>query len=834
MQRTSCLLLLLGILSSVRGQNAYIPPDFYGDAADDKAGFVANGGQVADLNGNPVNDVSYYSLGGAPRVYARKESILSFVVASVDTTSTMDTLRRLDMRPIGENVQWVDPTEYEMKNQVQSFYLPHCPPAGVEQMHLYNRLVYEEVYPYTDLHLYTGKNGGQKMSIVLRSGADPHDIQFQFFGHDSMHIDVAGLLKLYMQGSFIVLPAAVAYQVDANDNIIPLGWGGTWEEEFGIASLYFGTYDPSLPLVLQIQAPPMIDPPQENGLCWSTYFGGDNRDFPEACEVDQFGNFYVTSRTFSTYASFPGIPGQNIFSGASSVLVAKFDAAQNIEWMDFIAGSTNSGPRALTVRKTNPADVFVSAWVNSDDFYLEPDATAFFEPNADSNGPNGALCRFDAVTGALEWSTYFISEGFVEGITVDDNDRLLAVGVSSTDNLPVNQVPAPPNAEQWAYSGEEDAFIAMFNTNEELMWSTYTGGPDVDWLLSVTSLRNRIVAAGYTYSDSVHVLDGGPTAYDQVVRAGGNDLFIMEFDTNGVQLWGTFFGGSGTEHMLHRNHALAIAPLSSDVYMVGQTNSADLPYVSGGGWSDTTYTGSTEGFIARFRGADRAPVWITYVGDTGFTSVTSVAVLKNDEPVVAGLTNDGTVPVVPVWALYSNPNLLGINDGFVMSFDADQELQWSTFYGGENPLQGDRIVDIVNIDNDLLYATGYTGADWDQGQFFPFRDPGNGAFYDFDFDFDVDGFNALFCISEAFTAVQDVSGRAAPFGVHWGAGQLTLTGLVERMVDMRIHDALGQLVAQRTCPVQNGTASISTGQLAPAGYVVQVLNIGSRTFVVQP
>lgn len=93
--------LLLGFLvvGTVFGQ--YIPPDLYDEDYNKSIGFWENLGQVTTTNGTPASDVKFYSEGGFPRAYLLDKSRVSFTMAMVDTNiSTVDTLYRLDMRPM--------------------------------------------------------------------------------------------------------------------------------------------------------------------------------------------------------------------------------------------------------------------------------------------------------------------------------------------------------------------------------------------------------------------------------------------------------------------------------------------------------------------------------------------------------------------------------------------------------------------------------------------------------------------------------------------------------------------------------------------------------------
>ena len=96
----------------------------------DSYGIWPNQGQITDLQGNPVPDVSFYTTGSLPRAYFRKDGSFSLVLASVDTTTMADTLRRLDITCVGPEANYPDPIVWEMKQRYANFYFPQCAPNG--------------------------------------------------------------------------------------------------------------------------------------------------------------------------------------------------------------------------------------------------------------------------------------------------------------------------------------------------------------------------------------------------------------------------------------------------------------------------------------------------------------------------------------------------------------------------------------------------------------------------------------------------------------------------------------------------------------------------------
>lgn len=299
------LSLMLAFVHLCKAQPPEAPPDFYNDFVRDGFGFWENPspGWVVASNGDSVYDVQYVSDGALPRAFIRRDAQVSFVLASVDTSlSTPDTLRRLDMSFSGELFLHPDALAIDELPGHRNFYLPHCGPDGITDVHAWNRIVYENIYTKIDFWLYCGQRG-QKMAIVVHPGGNPEDIRLLFDGQDDMDLDVYGNLKMLLAERWIALPQAVAYQYDSGNGIHPLDWTAEYvpNENTGQVGFTFDEYDTSKPLVLLIGPPPMPPTPPGSGVppCWSTYVSGNGIDAANANGVDADGNSYVAGLTRS-------------------------------------------------------------------------------------------------------------------------------------------------------------------------------------------------------------------------------------------------------------------------------------------------------------------------------------------------------------------------------------------------------------------------------------------------------------------------------------------------------------------------------------------------------
>ncbi|OPZ96746.1 MAG: hypothetical protein BWY70_01677 [Bacteroidetes bacterium ADurb.Bin408] len=149
---------------------------------------------------------------------------------------------------------------------------------------------------------------------------------------------------------------------------------------------------------------------------------------------------------------------------------------------------------------------------------------------------DGFLCTFDTLGNRL-WSTYFGQSGedWAISVQVSINNNAYICGLTkSTNNM------ATSGSHQTAYGGTQDAFLAKFNAQGQLQWSTYYGGSNSDLAYQLkASLSENIYLVGETNSSNNI---SSPNAY-QVSIGGGYDAFLVKFDSTGQRIWGTYFGG---------------------------------------------------------------------------------------------------------------------------------------------------------------------------------------------------------------------------------------------------------------------------------------------------
>lgn len=817
------------VLVASQAQPPVFPPVPGNDAERADYGLWSNPGWLLDSYGDPATDVQFVTEGASPRTYIRRDAIMSFTVTTVDTTvGGTDTLRRLDMELIGEVALRPDAIGSSARDQWRNYYLPHCGASGITGVIGYNRIVYENAYPDIDLWVFSGYYG-QKMMFVVHPGGDPADIAMKFTGQNEMDVDVNGWLKLLLEDQWITLPEAVAYQYDQYSTISLLNWGASYSanNNSGIVSFNFDTYDTNKPLVFLIgPPPPFMGGPQydELGLCWSTYLGDDGNEYAGDIRTDSDNNLYLGGRTSSTLLQFPADPGVlYATSGNMVAFLTKFSALHQLSWTLFYGGdllTSYTRGEAVAIQETPDHRIIMAGHTDADDLWTVPNGNAYFDNTNSNSLYKGFVADVDADNGNMLWATYF-GEHDVEiwGADVTPAGALVICGKAQSD-LPGLQYGPPSGSMNQTYTSGADAFVAMFDPDRQLYWRSWWGGVGNDIALEIEATSNKIVLAGHTSNGGLTMVDPGGDAYTQAF-GGNQDVYLIEFDPNGVVQWSTYLGGTGLDHL--GPNGLDIG-LLGDVFLCGQAGELDI--VEGPNWYDDV-SGGSNGFLARFDGSDRSPKWITYVG-VGGTLLRAVEQGSDGLISITGSTQDEDFPSVPSLGMYQQSDLLEVDRGaFLIQFKPDQELLHSTWFGGD--LDSYRTEgSAITTNSDGVFVFGHTHKVSDPLSYFPL-DNGQGLPW-FDGEYNhlagsaqgTDGFLAWFC-QEITVGVTPpcTSGRASP-AIFAGADGVIVLGLEDGASTFALLDPAGRLLWSDVVRSIGGRSDlILTNTLVPGVYCLR-------------
>ncbi|KDA53178.1 hypothetical protein EG19_07320 [Thermoanaerobaculum aquaticum] len=593
----------------------------------------------------------------------------------------------LSERFVGGKVRQIRGME-ELEGKV-SFFIGNDPRKHQAGLPTYRYLDLGEVYPGIRVKLAASQRTVEKL-FELAPGTDPGKIQVKLEGAEDVHLRASGELIVKTGFGNVVLSKPIAWQEkgEIRQEVEVSYRLDKPRKEFGFS---LGPYDRSKSL--------WIDP-----LLQSTYLGGSGYDAAFALAVHPLtGEVYVTGETASL--DFPGSAGgaqATYGGGARDCFVTRLSHSltQNLQ-STYLGGTGNDEAYALAI---NPStnEVYVAGTTSSPDF---PNTAGGAQSNHAGFG-DAFLARFDASLAQNLQSTYLGGSDGETALAVvihAPSGEVYLTGFTWSDDFPNTAGGAQPSPGGWA-----DAFVARLNASlTQNLQSTYIGGPLSDggsalaihpatgevyvagdfglrdafvsrlsasltsslqtsflggWMVDyATSLAihpqtGEVYVAGYTESSDFPNTDGGA----QSSYAGGtSDAFVSRLDADlSTILQSTYLGGFGEDSAA----ALAIHPISGEIYVAGTTSSSNFPNTAGGAQAicNTAY----EAVVARLNPLLTVNPQSTCLGGTGWDFAYTVGIYPvTGEVYVAGSTDSIGFPNATGGAQENYGG--GFNDAFV-------------------------------------------------------------------------------------------------------------------------------------------------------------------------
>lgn len=341
---------------------------------------------------------------------------------------------------------------------------------------------------------------------------------------------------------------------------------------------------------------------------WSTYYGGTGTDKGLGICVDEYDFIYLTGSTNSTDSIGSSTAIQANLAGGTDGFVAKFNRLGELIWDTYIggadedvvtdcfvykkqrlhiAGHTNSGSLIEDLGTTpssihsGGSDLFALSISSDGDLLngnyfggsgdellsaIDADTLGNIAFSANTvgsndlsfNGPyqsqpsgesDGYFFLTDSVY-SVTWASYFgtANDDYLTDIAISDDGVFVYLSGYTSGNVDLSDT----TSAQETPGGSIDGFLAKFNQFDN-DWFTYLGGTENDYISSIDlDSDSALFATGTSFSESGVVeletdsIDGQLDTLNNIY-AGGGDLFIAKYHTDGPKTWSNYFGGPGLD-----------------------------------------------------------------------------------------------------------------------------------------------------------------------------------------------------------------------------------------------------------------------------------------------
>lgn len=674
--------------------------------------FEENMGQLNDQSGNKLSDIKYFGSYAGVHVYCF-DNQLSFVFihalnSKVKSVKNLPFIQesskangaisasRIDMRFINANKHVQISGSVQQQGTV-NYANAHTPEGGLNDIPFFQQLTYINLYNNIDMLLIANEKG-LEYEFIVHPGGNVADIEMMRDGavsttglkNGGIHYETA--LGKMDEGS----PQSYTGSSLISSRFIKKGTSIGFKTE---------AYDHNKDLV--------IDP----SITWATYFGNTGDDEAYAVVLDASDNIYITGLTNSTTGIATKGAYQTSLAGGTNfdAFIAKFTSAGKLSWATYFGG--DSADYGKTCALDGSGNLYVTGYT------LSPSGIATKGAYQTSLGGGSGyydafLAKFTSA-GKLTWSTYFggSSDDYGYNLAVDASGNSYLCGFTGSSDAITTK-----GAHQTSFAGGNyDAYIAKFNSSGSRIWATYFGGSNDDFGTGIVFDKSKnIYLSGSTSSTSGIATKG---AYKTTVDSLNGNAFLAAFDSNGVQKWGTYYGGNGGTS---GDLAYSLATNGkSDLYITGSTTNSSG--IATAGAYQTIFAGSSDVFLADFK-TTGALSWGTYYGGMYDETGEAVSTDSTGNIYLAGYTSSDTGIATSGAYQLSLGNLAGAYpDAFLAKFNSNGALKYGTYFGGSGYDFG---YGVANDNSGDIFVTGLTSSTNAIATSGAFQTSNGGGYYD--------------------------------------------------------------------------------------------------------
>lgn len=622
-------------------------------------GFFENKGQIVDPQGNPQPQLRYLMPipGLNVQLHNTGFSYETFEVEEAPAPNQRqvnmeDTqnLHRIDIAFPGANPSPQIVAEQPLSARF-NYYTLGTPEQGVLNVRQFRKVIYKDLYPQIDLEFQAGDPEKPiEYNFIVHPGGNPADIRIRYEGALSSKLENEHILLELAQGN---LEEEIPHSfVEESGISVQVQYQKLGENTFGLQA---SSYPKGKTLV--------IDPAPVRK--WATYFGGSSGETAYGMDVGPAGDVYIAGRTTSSNNIATAGAYQTTLSFIGDAMLAHFNLDGTLDWATYYGNSGRELGENVVV--DGAGNLIIVGYTES----TSGMATAGSFQSTYGGDRDGFMAKFSA-SGNRLWSTYLggFREDDVRDVAIGPNSTIYVAGTASGSSFIGTSGTHQPTINGTV---NDDAYLAKFDANGNLVYGTYYGYLWDEWGTSVAvDQTGNAYLAGWTVTSSNLATAGT----HQQTDAGGGETFLAKFDNTGNRVWGTYFGGPARDQPFDLD-----LDDQGNIYMCGETQSTSG--VATVGAHQISYGGATnylgDAFATKFN-PDGTLAWGTYYGGNDTENGEEISVDADGNVYLVGFT-ESTNNIASSGALQSTYNTNW--DGFIATFDSTGQRTWGSYYGSD-------------------------------------------------------------------------------------------------------------------------------------------------------
>lgn len=729
-------------------------------------GYLTNKGQLLNSSNAAATQVMFYNQSHFPSTYLGNK-IISYQLSELTSDSSAN-YHRVDMQFLKGHAA---PENYAYGEQKEflNFYLAHLPGKSERTPH-HTAVVRTGQYDHTDI-VFTSQPEGYRHWIVARPGAPSSDFQMAYEGQDSLSISSGGDLLISTSQGDIVQKAPKAYTMNTvTGAMTELSWqpAYTLVNATTLGFTFPGTWSGTL--VIELDQSTSLAPTATTigNLDWSTFVGGTGKEVFYGSDATSNENVWVAgeiaAELFAEVTEETNVVGN--FVGQTEMVAARFDENCELKFVTIYGGSAIDMAFGVAVDEEDRS--LVVGWTQSSNM---PDVEGGLVDFSVIGGAADAYLLELNGNGFVELDSYLGGAGTDVAYAVayhnntqigEGEHQFWIAGYSNNGNgFPT----IASDGYQQAFGGGNDGFLLRLSGTEELeiTYQSFFGGDSDELIFDIAMVDDAPVFCGTTnataYSSSTCAApsDGGfpnCASGSQYSLSPETDYFLARLEPSTMDLkWSTAVSGvvgpvsftkqrptvsansSGYGWENPKRIVLAVTaegPTESSFSLVQPTNPNAFFQNEITDVSHEIYLGMWS--VAGLN-QNHTQIWGTFVGSAARDVAFDVSMDRFNQVFVTGTTFSNYAAVEWEWCdvpsggefplcnettfnyMETQPNNppLSSQRTFIMSFDSEFEMRWSTFFGSA-PLN---IGHSLSIGSDKLFLTGATEAAWTLYEFNP-------------------------------------------------------------------------------------------------------------------